>query len=92
MEDNNLENIVVLTNEDGEEESLEFLDIVNYGEKEYIVLLPLEDNEGEVVILEIESYNEETGEESYISVEDDEILQSVFEIFREKFKDEIDFD
>ena len=30
-------------------------------------------------------------EESYVSIEDEEILNKVFEMFKEKFKDDFDF-
>ena len=30
-------------------------------------------------------------EESYVSVEDEDVLNKVFEIFKEKFKDDFDF-
>ena len=35
--------------------------------------------------------DENSEEESYIGVEDEEILNKVFEIFKEKFKDDFDF-
>ena len=64
-------------------------------DEEYVVLLPVtaegEEDEGEVVILKIEDTDEETDEESYVSVEDEDTLNKVFEIFRDKFKDEFDF-
>lgn len=89
-----LDNIIILNDEEGKEVKFEFLDLVELDNEEYIVLLPAEeaddDAEGEVVILKIEdSENEE--EESYVSVEDEEVLNKVFEIFKEKFKDEFDF-
>ena len=92
-EENNLEddNIVILNDENGEEVKFEFLDLID-GE-EYVVLLPVEESDepGEVVILQIEDSDEESEEESYVSVEDEEILNKVFEIFKEKFKDDFDF-
>ena len=50
-----------------------------------------EEDEGEVVILKIEDTDEDSEEESYVSIEDEEILNKVFEIFKEKFKDDFDF-
>ena len=51
-----------------------------------------ENYEGEVVILKVEDNDdEESEEESYVSVEDEETLNKVFEIFKEKFKDDFDF-
>ncbi|ADQ46401.1 protein of unknown function DUF1292 [Caldicellulosiruptor kronotskyensis 2002] len=47
-----------------------------------------EDEEAEVVILRIEDRD---GEEVYVGVEDEEELENVFEIFQSRFDDE-DFD
>ena len=86
-----LDNIVVLNDEDGEEIRFEFLDLLEYKGGEYVVLLPCDDPEGEeVVILQVES-NEEEDTESYVAIEDEDILSAVFEIFKENFKDEFNF-
>ena len=90
-----LDNIVILNDEDGNEVRFEFLDLVELDDEQYVVLLPvIEDGEaddGEVVILRLEDSEENPDEESYVSVEDEEILMNVFNIFKEKFKDEFDF-
>ena len=96
FEGEDLDNIVVLNDEDGNEVIFEFLDLVELDEEEYVVLLPVteegEEEEGEVVILKVEDTDDEDSEEeSYVSVEDEEILNKVFEIFKEKFKDDFDF-
>ena len=88
-----LDNIIVLNDENGEEVHFEFLDLIEFDNEEYVVLLPVEeeeDAEGEVVILKVED-TEDDEEESYVSVEDEEVLAKVFEIFKEKFKDEFNF-
>ncbi len=88
-----VDNIVILNDEEGNEVQFEFLDLIEYNEEEYVILLPVEDEiseePGEVVILKVESTSED--EESYVSVEDEEVLNNVFEIFKEKFKDEFNF-
>ena len=87
-----LDNIIVLNDEDGNEVQFEFLDLIEYEEEEYVVLLPMEESEddaGEVVILKVE--DTEAEEESYVSVDDEETLNTVFEMFKEKFKDEFNF-
>lgn len=91
-----LDNIVVLNDENGNEVKFEFLDLVELDDEEYVVLLPVtvegEEEEGEVVILKIEDTDDENAEEeSYVSVEDEEVLNKVFDIFKEKFKDDFDF-
>ena len=87
-----LDNIIVLNDEEGKEVQFEFLDLIEYQEEEYVVLLPVEDEEesGEVVILKVEDTDSDE-EESYISVDDEETLNTVFEIFKEKFKDDFNF-
>ncbi len=97
MDENNvpeeeLDNIIVLNDENGEEVKFEFLDLVELDGEEYVVLLPAEEDEeeGEVVILKVEDTESEE-EESYVSVDDEEVLNKVFEIFKEKFKDEFNF-
>ena len=82
--DEELDNIIILNDEDGNEVQFEFLDLIE---------LEVEDDEeedGEVVILKVEDTDSED-EESYVSVDDQEILNKVFEIFKEKFKDEFNF-
>ena len=58
---------------------------------EKLVELAEEDDSGEVVILKVEP-TENPEEESYVSVSDDDVLMTVFEIFKEKFKDEFNFE
>lgn len=88
------DNIIILNDEDGKEVRFEFLDLIELDNEQYVVLLPAEDKQGEepgeVVILQVED-TENDEEESYISVEDEEVLNKVFEMFKEKFKDEFDF-
>ena len=93
MEDD-MDNILLLKDEDGNDVQFEFLDLIDYDEEEYVVLLPVEEDSedeiGEVVILKVEP-TESEDQESYVGVEDEEILNKVFEIFKEKFKDEFDY-
>ena len=89
------DNIVILNDEDGNEVKFEFLDLIDFEDEEYIVLLPMteegEEEEGEVVILKVEDTDEDSEEESYVSVEDEDTLNKVFQIFKERFKDDFDF-
>ena len=90
-----LDNIIILNNENGEEVKFEFLDLVDLDDEQYVVLLPMveddEEEEGEVVILKLEDTDEDSEEESYVSVDDEEVLMKVFNIFKEKFKDDFNF-
>ncbi len=97
MENEETDNIIILNDEDGNEVKFEFLDLVELDEEEYVVLLPVteegEEDEGEVVILKLEDTDEdEEGEtESYVGVDNEETLNKVFAIFKEKYKDEFNF-
>ena len=89
-----LDNILVLNDEEGNEVEFEFLDLIEYEGEEYVVLLPsyeeATEEPGEDVILKIEDTESEE-EESYVSVEDENVLNKVFEKFKEKFEDEFNF-
>ena len=95
FEGEDLDNIIVLNDENGNEVQFEFLDLVELDNEEYVVLLPVtaegEEEEGEVVILKVEDTDEDSDEESYVSIDDEATLNKVFEIFKEKFKDDFDF-
>lgn len=91
-ESEEIDNIIVLNDENGEEVPFEFLDLIEYEGEEYVVLLPVEEAEeaDEVVILKLED-TESEDEESYVSVDDENVLNTIFEMFKEKFKDEFNF-
>ena len=82
-----LDNIITLQDENGEDVRFEFLDLVEYAGNEYVVLLPVEDDDGQVVILQLEEGDDDEVE-NYVGVDDDETLNAIFAIFKEKFKDE----
>lgn len=90
-----LDNIIILKDENGNEVKFEFLDLIDFENEQYVVLLPIqeegEEDDGEVVILKLEDTDEESDEESYVSVEDEDTLMQVFNIFKDKFKDDFDF-
>lgn len=90
--DANMDNIIILNDEYGDDMAFEFLDLIEYGSEEYVILLPIDEDDedaGEVVILRIDDAEGET--ESYSSVDDEETLNAVFEIFKDKFKDNFNF-
>ena len=83
------ENIITLTDENGNETEFEYLDVIEYQGKEYLILMPAEDDNGEIIILEIEPVDEEN--ENYLAVEDEAVLVAVYEIFKERYKDVLTF-
>lgn len=86
------DNKIILNDEAGNEVEFEFLDLIEYQGEEHVVLLPADETEeaGEVVILKLENTDDEENE-SYASVDDETVLNAVFDIFRDKFKDEFNF-
>jgi len=89
------DDLVVLIVENGEETEFEHLDTIEYNGNEYVVLLPVEQTEEEndaeeVVILRIEQG--EDGEDSFVTVEDDEELDAVFEEFKMRMEEEFEFE
>ncbi len=81
--------LISLEDEEGNEVEFEFLDVVEYEGEEYIVLIENDEDADEVVILKINPIDDET--EEYTSIEDDELLEKLFEIFKSKYEGDIDF-
>lgn len=82
--------ILTLTDENGEEVDFEYMDCIEYQGKEYLVLMPADEEASEIVILEVEPVDEEN--ENYISVTDEATLEAVYAIFKEKFQDILTFE
>ncbi len=82
--------IITLTDENGNDVDFEYLDVVEYEGKEYLFLMPVEEDSNEVLILEIEPVDDET--ENYLAVEDEGVLNAVYGIFKERYKDILTFE
>ena len=82
--------ILTLTDENGNDTDFEYLDCVAYEGTEYLVLIPAQEDADEIVILRIEPVDEE--HENYLAVEDEKILEAVYAIFKERFKDVLNFE
>ena len=81
--------ILTLTDENGADVEFEYLDCIEYQGKEYLILMPVDEESNEIVILEIQPVDEEN--ENYVAVEDEAILDTVYGIFKERYKDVLDF-
>ena len=82
-------NLITLTDENGEDVEFEYLDCIEYQGKEYLVLIPNQEDADELVILEVEPVDEET--ENYLAVEDEAVLNAVYAIFKERYQDVLNF-
>ena len=83
-------NILTLTDENGVDTEFEYLDSVEYNGKEYLVLMPADEDSSEIIILEVEPVDEE--KENYLSVSDENVLNAVYDIFKERYKDVLTFE
>ena len=83
-------NLITLTDENGVDMEFEYLDCIAYQGKEYLVLIPNEEDADELVILEVEPVDEET--ENYLAVEDESVLSAVYAIFKERYQDILTFE
>ena len=82
--------ILTLTDENGEDIDFEYLDCLTYQGKEYLVLMPADEAETHIVILEVEPVDDEN--ENYLAVDDEAVLDAVYGMFKEKYKDVLTFE
>ena len=82
--------ILTLTDENGDEAEFEYMDCIEYEGKEYLVLMPADEESNEIIILEVEPVDEEN--ENYLSVTDESILNAVYDIFKDRYKDVLTFE
>lgn len=88
------DDLVVLVGEDGEEVEFEHIDTIEMNGNEYVVLIPATEQEDEevdeVVILKVE--HNDDGEDSFVTVDDEEELNTVFEEFKTRMEEEYEFE
>lgn len=82
--------ILTLTDENGQDTDFEYLDCLEYQGKEYLVLMPAEEESDELIILEVEPVDEEN--ENYLAVTDEAVLEAVYGMFKEKYQDVLTFE
>ncbi len=93
MEEYENPHLVDLFDEDGEKTTFEHLDTIEYGDNTYIVLIPYDEDEEEVsdvVIMQVEQEREE--DDCLVQVLDEEVMDAVYEIFKERNADQFDFE
>ena len=77
-------NTVVLTDENGQEIELEHLDTVEYKGTTYMAFIPAEmsvEDSSELIIMKVE---EEDGEDILVTLDDEDELDEMFQIFSER--------
>jgi len=89
----NQENFVTFTDDDGNELNFEHLDTVKVDEKVYVVCVPATDEEDEVEeVIILEAVKDENGEDCFLQIEDDNVLEEVYTEFKERNADMFDFE
>ncbi len=80
--------VIVLTDENGNEIELEHLDTVEYNGGTYMAFIPadmtLEDSY-ELIIMKVEE--DESGEEMLVTLDDEDELDEMFQIFSERLEE-----
>ena len=72
---------ITLTVDDGNDVSFEVLDTIEYKDRTFSVLLPFDDQDDEVVILEMLFDGEDSEYVDFVSVDDEALIEEVFEEF-----------
>ncbi len=88
------DNIIVLFDEEENKEMpCEWLDSVEYEGSQYAVVIPCDSEDGTVLIMEMIPDDETDDEESWLfnGVENKEVLDTVYEIFKKNNSDMFDF-
>lgn len=90
--------LVTLMDEDGVEHEFEVVDSLEVDDEEYIALVPVFENpedsledSGELVILKMVT-DEETNEEYYEAIENEEEFTKIADLFMERLEDFFDFE
>ena len=81
-----MDELLYLTDENGNETAFEVLDVVEWGGDDYAVLFPADGGDGAVLLQIIPA--EAGEEETYVGV-DEETMQAVYQKFLELHKDEL---
>ena len=83
-----LDNIIVLTDDEGNDVEFEWLDTLEMNDNTYVVVVPNDEESDEVVILKMEV---EDDEETFVGLEDENEINEVFEEFKSRNKEIFDF-
>ena len=88
------DNLLTLTDENGEETEFEYLDSVEYEGSQYAVVLPVDSEDGTVLIMEMIPDDDSDDEEAWLfnGIEDQSVLDAVYEEFKKNNGDEFDFE
>lgn len=82
--------ILEFTDQDGNVDKFEFLDLITYEGTDYAVLLPDKKDADSVYIFEVvEELDSDT--DTYLGIDDQDLVDRVYEAFMKKHKDDFNF-
>ncbi|HCW23666.1 MAG TPA: DUF1292 domain-containing protein [Lachnospiraceae bacterium] len=84
------DDFITLTDDDNTEHRYELLDVIDYSNRKFAVLLPDEEDAEDVIIMEIQDYDSDVN--TFLSVDSESTRRAVFELFRTKNSDRFDFE
>lgn len=86
-----MEKNVIFTLEDdlGNEVEFELLDVINYKNEEYAVLVENIPDVKDFTILKIDSIDDK--EEVYVGIDDEALVQKIFDIFKKNHPDDFNY-
>lgn len=86
-----MEKNVIFTLEDdlGNEVEFELLDVINYKNEEYAVLVENVPDVKDFTILKIDSIDDK--EEVYVGIDDEALVQKIFDIFKKNHPDDFNY-
>lgn len=90
-EDEVNENYITLTDDNGDDVSFEVLGTVEYQDRLFAVLIPFDEEDDGVVILELVPTDDPEYDE-FLGVDDDVLLNEVFEEFKKNYEGEYEFE
>lgn len=90
-EDEVNENYITLTDDNGDDVSFEMLGTVEYQDRLFAVLIPFDEEDDGVVILELVPTDDPEYDE-FLGVDDDVLLNEVFEEFKKNYEGEYEFE
>ncbi len=84
--------IFEFVDDEGNVEKFEILDFVEFEGTDYAVLLPVTDNEEELMVHILEVVEELDSEyDTYVGIDDQDLVDKVYAVFMEKHKDDFNF-
>ena len=81
--DYDINKVVVLSDDLGNEMEIEYIDSTNFEGERYALFMPLENDDDEVIIMKYDNVSKDY--DSFIPAEDKRILEGVYEKLREKY-------